>query len=1742
PGTVRALDGATAGAAESFELVTPRIAVVGTDPPVGAADLEPRTRLVLELNQPVDPRRASAGLGLAARIGGALRPIPIDVEAVAPDLHRKLRVVPREPLPLDSEVVLQISPDLVGEEGPLGAEPATLAYRTYPPLRVESLDCDRDTPHQRCAAGGTLGLSLSTPVRRGDLRRALEVTPATGIRLAPGDDADETTYASLVGAFAAGGTYRVRLAAGVRDVRGQRLARDFVRVVKIDDQFPRVELGVSGGTLRASSATALSVSSVNVPRYDLTVARVRPEDVAALLDRGEPVEQRVARLTRSPSARTRRVEPSLAEPNRVAAESLSLAELLPGGRGLLAVAASFPAHERDPRGGARLELVKVTDLAITAKISRHGSLVWVTELGTGKPAVGARVRLLRAGQPDVQVVTDAAGLATLAPSVFAPDLHSGSPDAGAWIVAEQGGDVTFERVQDYLGPWRFGIATDLSGELRTAGMLFTDRGIYRPGDTVLAKGIVRRETPTGSAVPAGLPLLATLRSPEDEILARAEVSTGAFGTFAPRLVVPAAARLGSHSVVVEDQGREVAREWLEVAEYRPAEHEVKVSPDQASRIEGERASVSVSGRLLLGAAMAGAGVRAVVSREPFGVTNPGAGTLVTDADALWYDTEEGAPFGAALDEKSGVLDARGELRLDLPLKLPGMRGPERVRVDAEVTDRTRQVVAGSGGIVVHPASHAVGIRPPESPFVTAPGRFTAKVAVLAHEGARLAGRRVEVELVERRWATVRRPQPDGTTRVTTDLESRVVSRCEARSTAEDAACQLAVERAGYHVLVARALDAAGRKAQAALGLYALGSGASVFPEREGGAVELVADRDSYRVGSTAAILIKSPFPRAEAFVTVERAGVLHAERVVVTGPTPVVKVPVTEAMRPNAFVSVHLIGPAGRGEAAPYRAGYAPLTVDSSDRKIGVTVAPRATELRPGEEVTVDLAARDAAGRGIRAELAVWAVDEGVLQLTAYRRPDPLGVFAAPRPLQVATLESRDALARLFDPLGEGAEGLDKGAPGGGGGLGARRDFRQTAFFDPQVVTDGGGRATVRFRLPDALTSYRVLAVAVSEDDRYGGAEARVTASRPLMARPALPRALRVGDRLDASVVVTSKGLPAGPVDVSLALSGLRGESALSRRIELPASGATEVTFPVSVEHAGDAQLTFDVARGKERDRATLSRRASLGTALEATAASGSTDRLAAEGLADLRAVRPDVGGLELVLSSSALVGVDQALESLVDYPYACTEQLASRLLPLLPLRELGLALGFAPPPGAAERIRTTVSELVARQTPDGGFSMWPETGASSPFVSAWAALSLELAARAGEPVPATIRERSRAYLRRLLEVEFRDGAGAVSAALAVDVLAELGDRDAGHVERLFARRAELTLAARALLLHAATRVVPGGAVSRELARDVAASVRFAGATAEVVDERGDGYASVFDSDARSQALVLRALVTAEPRGALVAPLARALVESRRGGTWRSTQESAWALLALDDYRRAREAEPADYAATVWLGDTRVQDLRFGARAEAQRLEVPLSRLVELGAGRLVLEKRGRGTLHYEARLRTARREQPRAPLDAGFYVERRLVPVRQGQPTAPPREGEVTAGDLVRVELTVVASGPRDWMVLDDPIPSGLEAVDPNLATTAAFLADAEDAGPGPEDRDAVAEGRADLTAPARVERRDDRVLFFVDHLPPGVHRYRYLARATTRGTFVHPPTSATEMYRPEHFGRTAGGTLVVR
>ncbi|MCC6751566.1 MAG: hypothetical protein IT371_28195 [Deltaproteobacteria bacterium] len=734
------------------------------------------------------------------------------------------------------------------------------------------------------------------------------------------------------------------------------------------------------------------------------------------------------------------------------------------------------------------------------------------------------------------------------------------------------------------------------------------------------------------------------------------------------------------------------------------------------------------------------------------------------------------------------------------------------------------------------------------------------------------------------------------------------------------------------------------------------------------------------------------------------------------------------------------------------------------------------------------------------------------------------------------------ALTRNALPL----DGRDKEAPR----IRSRSFFATTAYYNPSVTTGEDGRVTLEVKLPDNLTTFRIMAVALdpATPDRFGKGEAQVKVRKALLLRPSLPRFLSIGDRFEAAVMVHNETDRPGTVDVLVRGRNVKATGEGRKRVEIPAHRAAEVRFPMEPMAPGPARLQFAAVLGDETDAVEKQLPVLLPATTEAFATYGMTDASLAQPVLPPKNALPGYGGLEISMSSTALTGLQDAVRYLVDYPHGCTEQTASRLLPLAGLKDILQDFQIATLADETARhrlMKTGIARLESLQRWDGGWGMWEGAQVSWPYLTAYAMFALRRAKEAGYPVDDGKLARGARFLKQLLDYprrEFGEQYAYVTQTLSVWMLSELKQHEREHAKRLYEKRNELPLFARAWLMQALHRADGRTTEVNELLRELDNAASETASAAHFSEVKTESLRLLMHSEDRTDAIVLYALLEVAPEHTLLPKVVRGLIQARVRGMWSTTQSNAYALTALSRYYKQVEKVVPDYVARLWLGEAGfLGEERFkGRQMKVVQQNVPLAALQDAGKQDLIFDKQGPGKLYYRVGLRYAPTDLRLPPEEQGFAVTRTYEPVeglKESVVRASDGSWRIKAGSTVRVRLTVVVPGQRYFVAVMDPLPAGLEAVNLDFQTSATSRLAGER-----KHRVYDFWSWYALFAFEHKELRDESVVLYADRLPAGVYEYTYLARATTLGRFVAAPTKAEEMYQPETFGRTGTTFVEVR
>jgi len=748
----------------------------------------------------------------------------------------------------------------------------------------------------------------------------------------------------------------------------------------------------------------------------------------------------------------------------------------------------------------------------------------------------------------------------------------------------------------------------------------------------------------------------------------------------------------------------------------------------------------------------------------------------------------------------------------------------------------------------------------------------------------------------------------------------------------------------------------------------------------------------------------------------------------------------------------------------------------------------------------------------------------------------------------------------------------------------ARNDIMATPLFIADLPTGPDGKLSATLPLPDSLTTFRILAVVTAPmSDRtspgcFGASDARVRVTAPMVLRAAIPRLLRPGDRAEVTAMVQNHTNMRGNLTVTarLKFDGLLAPLTLLAppSVEQSMDRNVPARIPIEVQgnHAGTAEIELaasfvptsrtakkvvftDLVRLPivvEQERTQVERAVTFGVLSD-------SDAIAIPVQLPSN-VLPAPGGLSVSMSSSGLVQVEDAVRLLVSSPHRSLEHGASRLVPGVVVPELFRGAS-SPVPDLKNFVQQCIQRLLSLQLYHGGFGLWPDDQRAHPFGSAYATWILHMASQAGHPVPADALQRGSAYLTRLLAdpppgidgqlLEPVTGSQAISLArreaeqpgstvaplsfdyfdntqraLVAFVLAELGQPVVAAHSALFGNRATLPLFARGLLLMTLHRTAPEDLRVATLTEELLATVSASERSATVREQLPYNLDALFHSAARTQAVVLMALLRVQPKNPNLLKLARGLLAERVQGTWKSTQDNAWALLALRDYTRQNPVEGSDIVAGAWLLDEQLMVARMPTpTSPPQRVDWSLSRILNLvppDEARqpvielpLIVQRSGRGTMHYRVGLEWTTPKTLAGSYSQGIKFQRALRTAAGALSST----GSLLAGEAVAMDLDISCQQPVHHLVLDMPLPAGLEAIQrEGAASSSAALA-------GPRSRLISFE-----------EIRRDRVLIYFDALPAGDHEHTLQLRSTTAGRYLVPPAKATALYEPGLQGSTDG------
>ncbi len=1748
-----------ADASWTFQTIRPRLASHYPEGDGTAVKLDAKVLLVF--NQAVDASKARDFIDLSGLTPDEkTKSLGFSLDTASAELLKteNIQDAPSDVLVLEPDAALQ--PDLTytvdlkeglpSQEGPLGlAEPEAFRFETYKTFAWLGLGNDGDIPPNE-----PLRLQFTNPVGYKELVGKVRFEPELKIPdyYQEWDQANATLWMTLP--LEPETAYKAMLAADIKDEFGNALGREVAFAFKSAPYTPYVSMTTGQGILEAYGELNYPIYAVNTPSVLFQAGRIGMEGVIPLLT-SEKVFWQGENYAPSPGLFQVSRDLQLGLPkNQRRLIPLPVSELLPEKYGFVFI--QLDTGSEDKWNRYPKAFLQVTGLGLTAKFSPDNDTIWVTDLKSGEPVPEAEVEIRDDGNvvrcrgrtgPDGKVTTP--GWKAL--GIKVEDRWT-KPQQ--WVFATRGKDSAFLSSEWGAGidPYRFAIDYDWNPQPpEVQGSIFSERGIYRAGEPVHIKGIIRTREKGEWRLPKVRTVACEVQDPFQKTVKKADCPLDDFGSFSFDLETAEDAALGYYQVAVivpreRPSGQETTiSSSFRVEAFRPAEFEVHLRSARDSFVFGEDYDAEVRASYLFGGAMAGqkASWRLRLDRTSF--APPGFSGYVFGNEIEWEgDGEESPGSSRLLGSGEAVLDAQGTARVEIPLVPEKEKDSVLATLEATVQSPSRRSISNRIQTVVHRGEYYIGLKPATT-FLKKGDPLGVDLIAAAPAGDLLPDKKISLKLIKREWRSVRKAGVGGRFSWISEKEDTTVEERALVTEKEPLRTEFKPEKSGLYYLEAAGTDGLKNAITTSTSFYVTGADYVPWERTDDDAIDIVPDRTSYDPGATARILVKSPYERAKALVTVERELILESKVLEIKGSTAEIEIPIKPSYIPNVYVSVLLVQGRTSDSAASenqdlgkpsFKIGYATLEINPAEKRLKVELVPDKTAYKPRDKVEVRLKVRTNDGLPAPASLTLIAADAGVLNLIGYRVPDPFDEFYGDKPLSVQTSEIR------LHVVGQRAYG-EKGEEPGGGGEQAekaalplnevelRGDFRSTAYWNPSITTDANGEARAEFTLPDNLTTFRLMAIAQTRDSTFGRAETDVKVAKPLLLQAALPRFVRVGDSFQGGVVVHNMTGQAGEATVEVQAEGIvLVDKKAVQKTSIPSGGSQEILYRFEARTAGKAVFGFRAQMGAASDglEAVLPLkppRAPETVALFDEAAQTAEQKIAIPDFAAGPESRLDVQASGTVLS-----GLAGCVDYLTNYPYLCLEQRLSSILPYLvagPLiKDYGLSKLDAD--GIRDHVRGHLKEFVRYQKDDGGFGLWPESRRSSPFVSCYAAFGLLEARESGYEIDGQGLDRVRDYLKRLLRQKFDPEHYYFDAmvwntiqAFALYDLALLGQPEPAYAEKLFNDQARLSTFGKTLLLKALYRGRGAWSSQEALVRDLMNRVKLTPSQAHFEDEEGRGGAWIYTSTTRTTALILQSLLETGRTHPLAAPVARWLVEKAKMSSRISTQDNFYLFYALNDYARRFESTASAVLFKIRLAGKTILEGSFeGRRTSAAAASYPLSEFPKGKTLGLEVHNEGGGPVHYGVRM-TYTPATPSSPREEGMAVAKSIRRL-DGKPLT-----DIPGGTLVLVTVEVALPQEAHYIVIDDPLPGGLEAVNRT------FLTESE------EDQRRLEEGgEEDVASPwfafNHIELRDDRVLLFADWLPAGVHRHRYLARALSFGTFRMPGTKAVEMYAPEVFGRS--------
>jgi alpha-2-macroglobulin len=1667
------------------------------------------------------------------------------------------QLIPQQTLAQATRYRLNFAPGIRPAYGNLPSEKEFASkLSTYSPLAFQKINF-----YGQPDAGGTYGrfvkgspqLEFNNILVADSAKENITINPAPKdiARLIQVNDEDKVININPY-ALTPGTSYTITVGENLKDKFGQTLGKPVTVKYETGDLAGDIWVPADLNIFPSGKDLQLNVNTINLPeaKYKAAYKVVQPRDLVYYNNANNFLPQADEWQSFSVAKKN----------NQAVDVTIPLREKLSSPTGMLAYAVQARTNKYQENGKelwrepTTYGLVQLTNLGVFSQWFPNSGLIRVHHLSDGSPVKAATVEIYQSqlnAKSRPQPISCASGKTDDSGNlnINREDLQSCFPGNQSFvkapellIIARENQDWAFTRTEEYSGVYGYGIdAGWQDGKPESRGVIFSDRQLYQPGEKASLTGFADYLQNGTIQQDKNAVYQLTLVNPDGQKSSLGTKTTNEFGTFSLELPINKTQRLGYYTVQAKGKtGQEISGEFR-VAEFKPPNFKVELKLDKEFALIGEKVEAKAESNYLFGAPVQGGEAKYFVTRQQANFIPKGWSEF--SFGRQWFWPEESPILTSDVLQTNSVLDANGksEQTLTVAKDLPY---PMTYRVDVQVADVSNLSVANSQTFTALPTNRLIGLK---SNFVADANKpLSIETVVTDPTGKPITGQRLRLELQQIKYSSVTK-LVEGSRTAKNQVEYKTVGETEVTSASNPQSVTFTPKESGSYRIRANFSDTKEELSATDLQIWVTGDNQVFWGSQEEDKLEIKLDKKEFKPGETATALIQSPYPEAELYFAVIKDKPLYQKIIKVKGGAPQIQFQITPEMLPNAAIQAVLVRqgkPLNQVEAGSLdklvKIGFAPFKVNLQDKYLQVQVNPVQASLEPGAEETVQLELKDNQGNPTPGQFTVMVVNEAVLQLSGYRPPDLVNTVYAEQAIATRFSDNRpDVVIQPQDIPKPKGWGYGGGFSSGAANTRVRTDFQALAYYNGSVLTDASGKAQITFKLPDDLTTWRVMAVATDGNLRFGNGDRTFITTKPLLTNAILPQFARMGDRILAGLSVTNNTGNSGNLSINGEISGtvkFAENNPNATTLQTKAETTTQAyRFPMLAEDVGVGKVRFTTQLNNATDAFEVPLEIKPLEITEQVVETGITEKQTKIPVNVDKNTFPNAGGLDIQLASTLIPEIKApAKQVLADDELPFAEPAASQLIIAANLQTLSQKYPqtfaeFNP----SQQANQATEQLQKLQIADGGFASFPGEEKSDPWVSDYAAESL---AKANQAFPSLINSgmlsRLKSYLQKVLanpgQYDFckQQLCKHQLQLNTLIVLSQLGDKRNSFLTDIYQQRNNFDVVNQIKLARYLSQFPEWQDESQTMLNQLQQNIYETGRTAVISLPSSWGWMS---SATTAQAQALRLFIANKAKPEVVDKLFQSLLAQRRDGTWQTSYNNAQALTALVEYSQLQPTPP-NFVSSVQLAGQKLGENRFeGYTNPSLQLNVPMDKLPR-GRHDLVLQKSGRGKLHYLIAYNYRLQGNQPGKFN-GLRVTREIQKIGEAESVlqkfglyAFDKPLTLTPGQVFDIGLEVITDHPVDHIVITDPLPAGLEAVDASFQTTTAAL-----------------QAKADSWQLGFKNIYRDRIIAYADHLEPGVYSLHYLVRSVTPGKFLWPGAEVHLQYAPEEFGRAAESTLIL-